>query len=91
MTADETIVNVVNDPKRRASPRRNYDHQHPLAEKPKVFNNEGFSRGLKLPQLKTETKQIASKWRRDISQSVFYCRTVCSNTDRSRQTCGVYQ
>ena len=31
----ETIVNVVNDPKRRASPRRNYKDQHPLAERPK--------------------------------------------------------
>ena len=35
VAADETIVNVVNDPKIRASPRRNYNDQHPLTERPK--------------------------------------------------------
>ena len=54
-----------------------------------MFSNEGFSKGLKLPrQRKTETKQIASKRRRDTSQNGFYCRTGCSNTDRTCQTCG---
>ena len=33
---DETIVTVINDlTKRRASPRRNYNGQHPLTKRPK--------------------------------------------------------
>ena len=36
VAVDETIANVINDPtKGRASPRRNYNDQHPLAERPK--------------------------------------------------------
>ena len=36
MAVDEAIVNVINDPtKGRASPRNNYNDQHPLAERPK--------------------------------------------------------
>ena len=35
MAVDETIVNVVNDPKRRASPRSNNNDQNPLAKRPK--------------------------------------------------------
>ena len=88
MTVDETIVNVINDPKRRAIPRSKYSDKHPLAQSPK-FNNKGFSRGLKLPQGKTETKQIARKRRRDTYRSGFYYRTRCSNTDWTCQTCGV--
>ena len=34
MAVDETIVNVVNGPKRRASPRSNYNDLHLLAERP---------------------------------------------------------
>ena len=81
VAVDETIVNVVNDPKRRGSPPR---------LEAKVFNNERFGRGLKLRrQRKTEPRQIASKRRRDTSRSGFYCRTGCSNTVRTCQTCGV--
>ena len=35
VAVDETIVSAVNGPKRRASPRSNYNDQHPLAERPK--------------------------------------------------------
>ena len=35
VAVDEIIVNVVNDPKRRASPHGNYSDRHPVAERPK--------------------------------------------------------
>ena len=34
VAVDEIIVDVVNDPKRRTSPRSNYNDQHLLAERP---------------------------------------------------------
>ena len=36
VAVDKIIVNVINNPTTgRASPRRNYNDQHPLAERPK--------------------------------------------------------
>ena len=35
ISAGEAFRSVVNDPKRRASPRSNYSNQHPLADRPK--------------------------------------------------------
>ena len=66
VVVNETFVNVVkNDPKRRASPRSNYNDQHLLVERSKCSTTR-ISVGRKLPrQRKTETKQIASKRRRD--------------------------
>ena len=68
VVVDETFVKVVNDPKRRGSPRINYNDQHPLAKRQKCSR---FSVGPKLPrQRKTDTKQIARKRRRATPQSV---------------------
>ena len=41
VAVDETTVNGINDPKRRASPRSNYNDQLRFAERPKCATTKG--------------------------------------------------